>query len=110
MRLYCLVLLVFSLSLIAFTQPATAPRLGADATTMGYKEVTEWPMQVLNAAGTPGGSWNFIQVASVAIDAQESAVLVHYIAAPTPSWNSKATGGSCARGGTVCSVRARSAQ
>jgi hypothetical protein len=37
MRLHRFVLLTLSLSLLAFGQPAGAPKLGADAPTMGYK-------------------------------------------------------------------------
>ena len=53
-------LLALSLSPLAFGQPAGTPKLGTDAPTMGYKEVPDWPTQVLNAASTPGGPWNFI--------------------------------------------------
>jgi DNA-binding beta-propeller fold protein YncE len=88
MLLCRVVLLALSLSLAAFTQPASAPKLGADAPTMGYKEVTEWPMQILNAAGTPGGPWNFIQVSGVAVDAQGHVLVLHRGAHPIMEFES----------------------
>jgi DNA-binding beta-propeller fold protein YncE len=75
-------LLVFSFAVIAFSQRGNAPRLGSDAPDMGYKEVPDWPAQVLNAAGTPGGPWNFIQVSGVAVDAQGHVLVLHRGAHP----------------------------
>jgi sugar (pentulose or hexulose) kinase len=49
---------------------------------MGYKEVPDWLAQVLNAAGTPGGPWNFIQVSGVAVDAQGHVLVLHRGAHP----------------------------
>ena len=40
---------LYILASVALAQPAGTPKLGADAPSMGYKEVPEWP--VLNAAG-----------------------------------------------------------
>src|SRR5580704_6652537 len=88
MRFRRLVLLAFGLTLLTFGQPAGAPKLGADAPTMGYKEVPEWPTQVLNAAGTPGGAWNFIQVAGVAVDAQGHVLVLHPGAHPIMEFDS----------------------
>jgi len=88
MRLRRFVLLAFTLSLLALGQPAGAPKLGADAPTMGYKEVPEWPTQVLNAAGTPGGPWNFIQVSGVAVDAQGHILVLHRGAHPIMEFDS----------------------
>ena len=79
MRLHLLVPLAFSLSLLAFGQPPSPPKLGADAPTMGYREAPEWPTQILNAAGTPGGPWNFIQVAGVAVDAVGHILVLHRV-------------------------------
>src|SRR5580658_1206212 len=81
-------LLALSLSVLAFGQPASAPKLGADAPTIGYKEVPEWPIQVLNAAGTPGGPWNFIQVSGVAVDAQGHVLVLHRGAHPIMEFDS----------------------
>src|SRR5580692_3021461 len=83
-----LFLLALSLSALAFGQPAGTPKLGADAPTMGYKEVPDWPTPVLNAAGTPGGPWNFIQVASVAVDAQGHILVLHRGAHPIMEFES----------------------
>jgi DNA-binding beta-propeller fold protein YncE len=88
MQLHRLVLFSFGLSLLAFGQPASAPKLGADAPTMGYKEVPEWPTQALNAAGTPGGPWNFIQVSGVTLDAQGHILVLHRGARPIMEFES----------------------
>jgi hypothetical protein len=88
MRLHRIVLLAFSLPLLAFGQPASGPKLGADAPAMGYKEVPEWPTPVLNAAGTPGGPWNFIQVSGVAVDAQGHILVLHRGAHPIMEFES----------------------
>jgi|SRR5579863_6022522 len=82
MRLCRVSLLAFSLSLAAFSQQGNALRLGSDAPAMGYKEVPDWPTQVANAAGTPAGPWNFIQVAGVAIDSQGHVLVLHRGAYP----------------------------
>ena len=103
-----LVLLACSLAPLTFGQPAGAPKLGADAPTMGYKEVPEWPAQVLNAAGTPGGPWNFIRYRAWRLTPRATSSCC--IAAPTRLWNSKATGSSCVPGAMAYSVRARSAR
>lgn len=58
------------------------------APDMGYKEVPDWPAQVLNAAGTPGGAWNFIQVSGVAVDAQGHVLVLHRGAHPIMEFES----------------------
>src|SRR4051812_45342011 len=74
MRLrYCLIAIGFACVLPA--QQSNTPDLG-------YKEVAEWPAQVANAAGTPGGPWNFIQVSGVAIDARGHVLVLHRGAQP----------------------------
>src|SRR5579863_5743957 len=82
MRLFSVSLLASSLSLLAVGQQGNAPRLGLDAPAMGYKEVPDWPAQVANAAGTPAGPWNFIQVSGVAIDAHGHVLVLHRGAHP----------------------------
>src|SRR5579862_3122673 len=82
MRIRRVSVLTFSLSVLALGQQGNAPRLGSDAPPMGYKEVPDWPLQVRNAAGTPGGPWNFIQVSGVAIDAQGHVLVLHRGAHP----------------------------
>jgi DNA-binding beta-propeller fold protein YncE len=82
MRLRRMNLLAFSLSFLALGQQGNAPRLGSGAPAMGYKEVPDWPNQVANAAGTPAGPWNFIQVSGVAIDAQGHILVLHRGAHP----------------------------
>jgi hypothetical protein len=82
MRFCGLSLLALNISFVAFAQQGNAPRLGADAPSMGYKEVPIWPAQVANAAGTPAGPWNFIQVAGVAVDAQGHIMVLHRGAYP----------------------------
>jgi len=44
--------------------------------------VPDWPTPVANAAGTPGGPWNFIQVSGVAVDAQGHILVLHRGAHP----------------------------
>lgn len=82
MRLLLFVLLAFSFSTTAFAQPPGTPKLGANAPGMGYKEVAEWPTQVLNAAGTHGGPWNFIQVSGVAVGPNGHVLVLHRGAKP----------------------------
>jgi hypothetical protein len=65
----------------AFGQPGNAPRLGANAPTLDYKEVPDWPTQATNAAGKPA-AWNFIQVSGVAIDARGHVLVLHRGAYP----------------------------
>jgi DNA-binding beta-propeller fold protein YncE len=48
---------------------------------MGYKEVPEWPNQLLSAAGTPA-PWNFIQVSGVAVDGRGHILVLHRGAHP----------------------------
>jgi hypothetical protein len=81
-------LIALCLPIFAPGQPAGQPKLGADAKAMGYKEVPEWPTQVLNAAGTPGGAWNFIQVSGVAVDANNHVLVLHRGAHPIMEFES----------------------
>jgi DNA-binding beta-propeller fold protein YncE len=57
-------------------QQANAPRLGLNAPNLGYKEVPDWPAQLMNAAGAPA-PWNFIQVSGVAIDSRGHVLVLH---------------------------------
>jgi DNA-binding beta-propeller fold protein YncE len=82
MRPGLLSILAFTLSALVLCQQRTVPRLGSDAPDTGYKEVSYWPTQVLNAAGTPAGPWNFIQVSGVAIDASGRVLVLHRGAYP----------------------------
>src|SRR5581483_1078762 len=67
---------------------AGTPKLGVNAPDMGYKEVSEWPTQVLNAAGTAGGPWNFIQVSGVAVNANGNILVLHRGAKPIMEFES----------------------
>ncbi len=81
MRLRRVTLLALSCFTIALAQPGNAPRLGANAPTLGYKEVPDWPAPATNAAGSPA-AWNFIQVSGVAIDARGHILVLHRGAHP----------------------------
>ena len=108
MRCYRVSLLAFSLVVLTFGQQGNGPRLGLDAPSMGYKEVPEWPIQVLNAAARPaarGTSSRWPVWRST-----RKATSWCCTAALTRSWNSKATGSSCVPGATACSAKARSAR
>jgi DNA-binding beta-propeller fold protein YncE len=82
---------------ISLGQQGNAPTLGADAPSLGYREVLNWPAPMLNAAGTPA-PWNFIQVSGVAVDSQGHILVLHRGAQPlldfesngkfVRSWNS----------------------
>ena len=48
---------------------------------MGYKEVPQWPLELMNAAGTPA-PWNFIQVSGISIDANGDVLVLHRGARP----------------------------
>ena len=61
---------------VALAQQSKVPRLGADAPTLNYKEVPNWPTRLLNAAGTPA-PWNFIQVSGVAVDSRGHILVLH---------------------------------
>jgi DNA-binding beta-propeller fold protein YncE len=85
-RLTHLSLLVFSLLLVVVAigqQPGEdqPKRLGSDSPVL-YKEAAEWPVQALSAAGFPAGPWNFIQVASVAMNSNGNVLLLHRGAHP----------------------------
>src|SRR5439155_14740800 len=62
-------------------QQGNAPRLGAQAPALGYKEVPDWPIPATNAAGT-AAAWNFIQVSGVAIEASGHILVLHRGAHP----------------------------
>jgi len=72
----------FGSCFLAAAQQGTIPRLGSDAPILRYKEAPDWPVQALNAAGTPAGPWNFIQVAGVSVDAQGHVLVLHRGAYP----------------------------
>jgi len=74
-------LLVFGCIAIALGQQGNVPRLGADAPTLGYKEVPDWPAQLPNAAGT-AAPWNFIQVSGIAVDSRGHILVLHRGALP----------------------------
>jgi DNA-binding beta-propeller fold protein YncE len=48
---------------------------------VNYTQV-DWPMEALSAAGTPAGPWNFIQVASVAVNTRGNILVLHRGAHP----------------------------
>ena len=81
MRFHRISLLAFGCIGMALGQQNNAPRLGANAPTLGYKEVPDWPAQLLNAAGTPA-PWNFIQVSGVAVDSRGHVLALHRGALP----------------------------
>jgi DNA-binding beta-propeller fold protein YncE len=62
-------------------QQGSAPRLGPNAPTLGYKEVPDWPTPGTNAAGAPA-AWNFIQVSGVAFDSRGHVLVLHRGAYP----------------------------
>jgi len=71
-------------TLIAFTCLGYAlgqSKLGADAPTLDYKQVPDWPTPATNAAGAPA-AWNFIQVSGVAVDASGRVLVLHRGAYP----------------------------
>ena len=76
-----MILLALCFCAFAFGQPGSAPRLGANAPTLDYQEVPDWPTQATNAAGKPA-AWNFIQVSGVAIDARGHVLVLHRGAHP----------------------------
>jgi len=76
------VLFAIALTFPLNAQQRASAKLGADAPTLNYKEVPEWPTPVLNAAGTPGGPWNFIQVSGITVDAQGHVLVLHRGAHP----------------------------
>ena len=61
----------------------------ADIATLPYKLV-EWPTPPTSAAGVPG-SWNFIQVSSVAVTARGTVLVLHRGAHPILEFDSKGT-------------------
>jgi len=81
MRLGRVNLLAFGCIVMVLGQQSNVPRLGDGAPALGYKEVQEWPIQLLNAAGTPA-PWNFIQVSGVAADSRGHILVLHRGAQP----------------------------
>lgn len=59
----------------------------ADIPNLPYKLV-EWPTPPISAAGVPAGPWNFIQVASVAVTARGSILVLHRGAHPIMEFES----------------------
>jgi len=80
-RLIRVSLPVFAVVGMALGQQGNEPRLGANAPTLGYKEVPDWPAQIRNAAGTPA-PWNFIQVSGVTVDSRGHILVLHRGAQP----------------------------
>lgn len=79
---------------------------------MPYKEVPEFPAQVLNAAGTPAGPWNFIQVSGVAINERGHVLVLHRGAHPILEFESdgkflRAWGDGMFSEGKVVAIAAR---
>jgi DNA-binding beta-propeller fold protein YncE len=87
MRLCRISLLAISFFGFAVGQQGNAPKLGANAPTLGYKEAPDWPAPATNAAGTPA-AWNFIQVSGVAIDARGHILVLHRGAHPVLEFES----------------------
>ena len=81
MRFGSVRLLAFGCFVAALGQQGNVPRLGADAPSLGYKEVPNWPAQLANAAGTPA-PWNFIQVSGIAVDSRGHILVLHRGAQP----------------------------
>jgi hypothetical protein len=74
---------VLALGCVSMTvgQQGNTPRLGTNAPSIGYREVSDWPVPLLNAAGTPA-PWNFIQVSGVAVDSRGRILVLHRGAQP----------------------------
>jgi 6-bladed beta-propeller protein len=81
MRLFRVSLLAFTSIGLSLGQQDNSARLGANAPSLGYQEVPEWPTRMMNAAGSPA-SWNFIQVSGVASDARGHVLVLHRGAQP----------------------------
>jgi DNA-binding beta-propeller fold protein YncE len=91
MRLCGLSVLMLSLVAIALCQESgakgggrggrSAPNSGANAPVLNYKLV-DWPAEATSTAGFPAGPWNFIQVASVAVNAEGNILVLHRGAHP----------------------------
>jgi hypothetical protein len=62
----------------------------ADVPGLPYRLV-EWPTPPTSAAGVPAGPWNFIQVASVAVTARGTILLLHRGAHPIMEFESNGT-------------------
>lgn len=60
---------------------AAARAQSAAIPALPYSQV-DWPTEARNAAGTPAGPWNFIQVASVATNARGNILVLHRGAHP----------------------------
>ena len=61
---------------VALGQQSNVPRLGSEASAMGYREVPDWPTPMRNAAGT-AAPWNFIQVSGIAVDSRGHVLVLH---------------------------------
>lgn len=72
---------------IVFVSAAAGQKLGADASTMGYKQIAQWPVEMKNAAGTPA-PWNFIQVSGIAVEANGRVLVLHRGAHPILEFDS----------------------
>lgn len=87
MRLFLVSLLALSFFGVALAQQTVAPRLGSNAPNLGYQQVSEWPAELMNAAGAPA-PWNFIQVSGIAIDSRGHVLLLHRGAHPLLEFDS----------------------
>jgi DNA-binding beta-propeller fold protein YncE len=84
----CLLLVALLLATPAQSQQTAGsqPAAGSGGAMPGYKLV-DWPMPSTSAAGAPG-VWNFIQVASVAVTANGSVLVLHRGAHPLMEFDS----------------------
>jgi len=62
----------------------------ADIPVLPYKQV-DWPTPPTSVAGVPAGPWNFIQVASVAVTARGTILVLHRGAHPIMEFESNGT-------------------
>ena len=91
MRLCGLSLLLLGVAAIGLCQDAAAtgrgrggrgaPNSGSNAPVLNYKLV-DWPTEAKSTAGFPAGPWNFIQVASVAVNTEGNILVLHRGAHP----------------------------
>ena len=61
-------------------------KLGSNASSMGYTQIKQWPIEMKNAAGTPA-PWNFIQVSGVAVESNGNVLVLHRGAHPILEFN-----------------------
>ena len=76
-----LVVCVLSLTMSERARGGQARGAAADIPGLPHKMV-EWPKPPISAAGISAGPWNFIQVASVAVNAQGNILVLHRGAHP----------------------------